>query len=263
MRFMIYTALVLFMTCGTSAAADISGKFRPTNRTATKPVFQNGTWNFDLIWNKCNPKPYVGNRSENACAGGRRTTQIHAPGEVKPGQTVRYSFEVLIPKTFVYDGDPKFPAYSRLLFAEWKRTKGKKNHLYEILLDSRRGATLEREVCFRPQDFGKWNRFELTIKWSTKADGFMEARCNERVVISRKNTQTVIPPDCGAEYKLQCNPETQLPKAPIIWVIGPNLSGYGRDFATLSHRPKSPFPPFPQNGVKLQMRNLSVDRLRR
>ncbi|HKJ62638.1 MAG TPA: heparin lyase I family protein [Hyphomicrobiales bacterium] len=241
----------------------MSGGYKPATSTATNPIFNQGVWTFDLRPNKCNPRPYVGNESETPCAGGRRTTQIRAKRDIRVGQTVRYSFEVFIPKDFVYDGDPRFPAYSRLLIAEWKRSKGNKNHLYEMLLDSKRGATYERQICFRPREFGKWNRFELVIKWSRKSDGFMEARCNGRVVLSRQRTQTVIPPDCGAEYKLQCAPEKQIPTAPIMWLLGPNLSGYGRDFASLSHHPKTPFPPFPPNGVKLMMRNLSVEQFRR
>ncbi|WP_299662593.1 hypothetical protein [uncultured Ruegeria sp.] len=258
-------SLILFFlfSAGQSSGKDISRDFEIVRFSATKPDFSKGIWAFDLQSDKCNPKTYGDGRGESPCLGGRRSIQIRAPKHVKPGQKAVYSFEIFIPSDFRYDGDPRYPAFSRLFVTEWKRLKGAKNHLYEMALESHRGATFERKVCFSPKEFGKWNTFQLSINWSGKNDGYLEARCNGRVILSRINTQTLIPPDCAAEYKLQCDPARQNTKPDIMWVIGPNLYGYGKNYRELSHSPPSAFPPFPPNGVKIMVRNIQVKRTRR
>ncbi len=248
----------IVLSAGQGIGKDISRDFKVQRFSATKPEFSKGVWSFDLQRDKCNPKTFGDGRGESACLGGRRSTQIRAPKHIKPGQKVVYSFDIFIPSDFSYDGDRRYPAFSRLFIAEWVRMEAIKNHIYEMALESRRGVTFERKVCFSPKEFGKWNTFQLSIYWSGKRDGYMEARCNDRIILSRMNTQTLIPPDCAAEYKLQCDPAQQTTRPDIMWKIGPNLYGYGRNFRDLSHSPSSPFPPFPPNGVRFMVRKLEV-----
>lgn len=258
---LVTTILVLTNLSFSAANAQTNrSAFREVKWNGTKPIFSNGSHIFELRPGECGAKKYGDGRGESDCGGGRLRSQIRTKKLARVGQTVEYSFDFFVPKSFNYDGDKRYPAYSRLLIAEWKRNKGIKNHVYEILLDGVRGATFERQVCVKPSEFGKWNNFRLKIKWSAKPDGFLEAQCNGRVVLRRLNTQTVIPPDCAAEYKLQCDPSKQKPRADIIWAIGPNFSGYGRDFGQLGK--PSPFAPFPKRGVKIQVRNIYYGRPR-
>lgn len=259
--FAVLAASLAFWTLPTeSSAATKASMFKDVKWNGTKPSFSKGVHTFEILPRKCGSREYGDGRGESDCNGGRVRSQIRTKKLAKVGQTIEYSFEFFVPKSFKYDGDRHYPAYSRLLIAEWNRSKGVKNHIYEILLDSVRGVTFERKTCVKPSEFGKWNEFKLVIKWSKGSDGFMKATCNGRTVLSRANTQTVIPPDCAANYKLQCDPSKQIPSATIGLNIGPNLSGYGRNFRELSGNKTSPFPPFPPNGVKVQFRNIHIGR---
>lgn len=251
--------LSLFALVGGFAyGRDQTRAFKQVSWNGTDVAVSGGVATFRLDPEGCGAKTYGDGRGESDCNGGRRRSQLMAPKEVRVGQEVEYRLDLLVPASFRYDGDRGYPAYSRLSIAEWNRVKGIKNHVYEMLLDSVRGVTFERKVCFRPSEFGRWNTFSLKIRWSAAADGYLEARCNGRLVLERHSIQTVIPPDCGASYKLQCVPKLQKPGANLLWNVGPNLAGYGSDYRRMGRA--SPFPPFPPNGVEMQMRNLYVGR---
>lgn len=252
-------ALVLALP-GAAGAADLRGKFRPSAWNGTKPAISKGVVTFTLQPGACGKRTYGDGRGESDCNGGRLRSQLQSRKVERVGRNVEYRMEFFVPASFSYDGDRGYPAYSRLLIAEWKRDRGIKNHMYEMLLDSIRGATFERKVCVPPARFGQWNSFRLRIRWSKGGDGYIEAYCNGRLILSRSNSQTVIPPDCAAGYKLQCDPDLQEPDGGIIWAVGPNFSGYGRDYRRLGK--PSPFAPLPKAGVRIQMRNLEVVRLR-
>ncbi len=249
-----YISIFLLVFAGTVDAKTKRSAFRDVTWNGSAPSYSKGVHTFELKPGECGAKTYGDGRGESDCGGGRLRSQIRVKKLARVGQTLEYSFEFFVPKGFTYDGDRRYPAYSRLLIAEWNRNEGIKNHIYEVLLDSVRGVTFERKTCIKPGEFGRWNSFSMRIKWTAEYDGFIEARCNDGVIIRRANTQTVIPPDCGARYKLQCEPKLQIPGADIIWAIGPNFSGYGKNFKRLGK--SSPFAPFPAGGVKLQVRNI-------
>lgn len=91
-------------------------------------------------------------------------------------------------------------------------------------------------------------------------DDFMQAICNGRPILTRTNSQTVIPPDCGASYKLQCDPSRQVPRGDVGWVLGLNFAGYGSDYRKLGRT--SPFAPLPSGGIEIRMRNIYIGRPR-
>lgn len=263
LRFQMKTLLIAataLLFSGIAVWGDQTGSFRDVTWNGAKPIRKNNEIIFALQAGQCGKPTYGDGRGESDCNGGRVRSQVQARGSVKVGQTVEYRMEFFVPKSFDYRGDLYFPSGTRLLIAEWKRSKGIKNHIYEILLDASKGATFERATCIHPSEFGKWNSFSLRIKWSKGSDGFMEARCNDRLILERKGDQTVIPPDCASDYKLQCEPNRQIPGAPILWSVGPNFSGYGSDYARLGK--PSPFAPFPSNGIEIRVRGLEVIRRR-
>lgn len=238
------------------ALRDQTTTFKKVQWNGAQPSYDNDVVAFSLMAEQCGKKTYGDGRGESDCNGGRVRSQIQAPGRIRVGQNVEYYMEFFIPEDFAYEGDGRYPSLSRLLIAEWTRNKGIKNHIYEILLDNKRGVTFERETCITKDDYGKWNSFSLRIKWSKGEDGYMEARCNDRLVLERRGEQTVIPPDCASDYKLQCELKHQKPNASILWNVGPNFSGYGSDYEKL-YKP-TPFAPFPSEGIKLSVRNLYV-----
>ena len=260
MRLLTAIFLTVAMSLGPVWSKDVTKRVQQVKWNGTDARYSKGEWTFELAPDGCGRKTYGDGRGESDCGGGRRRSQIQLKEKARVGQQLSYSFEFFIPKDFVYDGDPRYPAFSRLLFAEWKRDKGIKNHLYEILLDSRRGVTFERKPCVTPREFGKWNHFELRVNWTGKADGYLEARCNGRQILKRLGQQTLVLPDCAANYKLQCDPKLQQPDGRILWSIGPNLSGYGRDYRRLGR--STPFPPFPPRGVEISVRKIDLSRIR-
>ena len=231
--------------------------FKEVWLNGSDPSFDEGVVNFRLASGQCSDTLYGDGRGESDCNGGRMRSQIQAPRHVSVGSEMEYYFEFFIPDDFSYEGDWWYPSKSRLLIAEWKRIKGIKNHVYEILLDNVRGVTFEQATCITKEDYGKWSTFSLQIKWSKGKDGYLVARCNDQIILERQGEQTVVPPNCASDYKLQCHPDTQRPNADILWALGPNFSGFGSDYAEKGK--PSPFAPsFPGRPIELSVRNLYV-----
>jgi len=246
-----------FSTSPTAMAIrDQTLAFEEVRWNGADPIYEDSVVTFALQSGQCGARTYGDGRGESDCNGGRVRSQLQSPDTVRVNSEVEYYFEFFIPDDFSYWGDQWYPSGSRLLIAEWKRTQGIKNHIYEILLDNRRGVTFERETCITSDHYGKWNSFSLRIRWSRGDDGYLEARCNDRLILERRGDQTVIPPDCDTDYKLQCEVRHQRPNANIQWAIGPNFSGYGRDYERLGK--SSPFAPFPPDGIEIRVRNLYV-----
>lgn len=246
-------ALLFFIVGSLAHAQDHSKRFKPHKFNGSKPVLSAGVWSFELRPRGCSQRKYGDGRGESDCLNGNLRSRIAAPKHVRPGQQVEYYMEFRVAPGFRYDGGPT-PAYSKLEVAEWGRTKGIKNHIYDLQLDTKRGLTFERKICIPPSKLSQWNSFRLRIKWSKSGDGYLEASCNGKVILSRGDQQTVIPPDCAAKYKLQCDPKRQVPNASIYWQVGPKLSGFGPEYAKYGF--SSQFAPFPPKGVGFQARKL-------
>lgn len=237
-----------------------SGGFENHKFNGTKPVKKNGVYTFELQEGKCGATKYGDGRGESDCANGAYRSVVKAKRHAKVGRSYEYSFEFKVDPSFSYNGG-RTPETSRIKISEWGRVKGIKNHIYEIHLDTVRGATFERKVCVPPSKLSQWNRFTLKIKWSKGNDGYLQAFCNDKLVLQRMNTQTVIPPDCGKPWKLQCKLEHQQPDADILWLVGPHMSGYGTTYRQIGK--PSQFPPFPKSGVTVQARKLYFGRIRK
>lgn len=238
---------------------DQTARFRDVRWNGADPTLEDGVLTFSLMPRQCGEQTYGDGRGESDCNGGRVRSQVRSPASVNVGQEVEYYMEFFIPEDFSYYGDQWYPSRSRLLITEWKRDEGVKNHIYEMLLDNVRGATFEQATCITREDYGKWNSFSLRIKWSKGSDGYLVAKCNNEIILERRGDQTVIPPNCASDYKLQCNPNTQRPNASIQWNVGPNFSGYGRNYASIGK--SSPFAPFPPQGIEIRVRNLYVGKI--
>lgn len=252
-------SLVLFLA-GVGDVAAQTRSFKDHSFNGAKPERKGDTVIFRLGPADCSKRTYGDGRGESDCANGNLRSRIKAPKDARVGKEYEYSFEIYIPQSFTYPGDRTHPTGTRLEVAEWGRTKGIKNHVYEMKLDARRGLMFERETCVSPKDFGRWNRVTVTIKWSKGQDGYLVARCNGRVVLERRNTQTVIPPDCGQSWKMQCDPARQKPDASIYWQVGPKFGGYGVTYKSIGK--PSQFAAFPKGGIELAVRDLYMGRPR-
>ncbi|MFY0691011.1 MAG: heparin lyase I family protein [Paracoccaceae bacterium] len=265
MRFPTKICLVLLLTAfafGPQPATAAPKGFKEGRNSAVSPVWKSGELTFALKRGDCQSHPYGDGRGESDCKNGNSRSQVNARKEVRMGRAYEYAMDIWVAPGFRYNGRGwgTVNHRSRLWIAEWQRSGTIKNHMYEMYLDSRQGATFEDKVCFSPKDFGKWNRFVMQVKWSDGADGVLQVRCNGKVIYSRTGPNA-IPPDCGKPWKLQCKTELQDLRKPILWSVGPSLKGHGMTYANFGF--PSPFPPFPEAGLTMKVRNLYLGRIRK
>lgn len=235
--------------------------FSEGRNSAVTPKSKGGEVIFTLSRGQCQARTYGDGRGESDCKNGNSRSQLNAKKKQRLGQTYEYAFDLWIDPGFRYNGRGwgNVNYRSRLWIAEWQRENTIKNHMYEMYLDSRNGVTFEDKVCVPPSRFGQWNSFVLQVKWSNGPDGAMQVLCNDQIIYARKGPNAV-PPGCGQPWKQQCKTELQDLSKPILWSIGPSLKGHGMDYARFGF--PSPFPPFPDSGLTMKMRNLYVGRLR-
>lgn len=256
--------IALFVSIGlavpTAASATPRG-FKEGRNSAVAPEWRNQELTFRLKRGTCQARPYGDGRGESDCKNGNSRSQLNSNRKQRMGRTYEYAMDIWIDPGFRYNGNGwgSVNHRSRLWIAEWQRSNTIKNHMYEIYLDSRRGAMFENKRCFSPRQFGQWNSFVLKVRWSNGADGAMQVICNGKTIYARKGPN-VIPPDCGKPWKQQCKPGLQDLSKPMLWSVGPHLKGHGTGYARFGF--PSPFPPFPDSGLTMKVRNLYLGHLR-
>jgi hypothetical protein len=253
---------VLVFLLMNSYAATAQQGFKEGSNSAVRPVWKNGEVTFSIRRGDCQARLYGDERGESDCKNGNSRSQLNSRKTQRMGRTYEYAMDIWIDPRFQYNGRGwgKVNHRSRLWIAEWQRSNTIKNHMYEMYLDSRGGAKFEDKVCFSPKQFGKWNTFVFQVKWSNSADGVMRVVCNGNVVYSRTGPNA-IPPDCGQPSKQQCKLELQNLRKEVMWSVGPSLKGHGMTYARYGH--PSPFPPFPESGLTMKVRNLYVGKIRK
>lgn len=235
--------------------------FQEGRNSAVAPKWRNKELTFVLRRGDCQSRTYGDGRGESDCKNGNSRSQLNSKNKQRMGNFYEYAMDIWVDPGFRYNGRGwgKVNYRSRLWIAEWQRSDTIKNHMYEIYLDSNKGATFEDKVCFPPARFGQWNSFVLRVKWSNGSDGVMQVICNGKTIYSRQGPNAV-PPGCGKPWKQQCKPELQDLGKPILWSVGPSLKGHGMNYARFGF--PSPFPPFPDGGLTMKVRNLYLGRLR-
>ncbi|MCR9285743.1 MAG: polysaccharide lyase [Rhodobacteraceae bacterium] len=260
--FAALVVLTLAVQCFAGVArADTPSGFYVGKNSGVAPEWKNGEVTFVMRRGDCQKRTYGDGRGESDCLNGNSRSQLNARNQQRMGRSYEYAMEIWVAPGFRYNGRGwgSVNYRSRLWIAEWQRSNTIKNHMYEMYLDSSKGATFEDKTCFTPRQFGKWNSVVMRVKWSNGSDGFLQVICNGKIVYS-VNGPNVIPPGCGTEAKLQCKPELQDLKKPILWSVGPSLKGHGMNYRDFGF--PSPFPPFPDTGITMKMRNLYVGGIR-
>lgn len=253
-------ALALVTSAGLLLANTPSG-FVVGGNSGVAPIWKSGEVTFVMRRGDCQKRSYGDGRGESDCLNGNSRSQLNARNLQRMGRAYEYAMEIWVDPAFRYNGRGwgNVNYRSRLWIAEWQRANTIKNHMYEMYLDSSKGATFEDKTCFSPRQFGQWNSVVMRVKWSDGADGFLQVICNGKVVYSLEGPN-VVPPGCGTEAKLQCKPELQDLRKPILWSVGPSLKGHGMNYRDIGF--PSAFPPFPETGITMKMRNLYVGKLR-
>lgn len=257
----IAAVIVALLTSPSALQADAPSGFIVGRNSGVDPILKNGEVTFIMRRGDCQKRTYGDGRGESDCLNGNSRSQLNARDKQRMGRGYEYAMEIWVEPAFRYNGRGwgKVNYRSRLWIAEWQRSNTIKNHMYEMYLDSSKGAMFEDKICFSPRRFGQWNSVVMRAKWSNGADGFLQVICNGKVVYSIKGPN-VIPPGCGTAWKLQCKPELQDLKKPILWSVGPSLKGHGMNYRDFGF--PSAFPPFPEGGITMKMRSLYVGRIR-
>jgi hypothetical protein len=90
---------------------------------------------------------------------------------------VIYSWEILIPKGFIYNASGAYLRAVRFLI-------GKEDSIFNFLLDGKIGYDVGRKVCFSPEGFGKWHAIQVHVVWdSTKKKGLRDKTPGELRVL--------------------------------------------------------------------------------
>ncbi len=245
--------LPLYFTVPVSA--DTPKGFKEATFQGSSPKLNGNEVIFTLLPGQFSSKNYGDGRGESDCKNGNIRSQINAKKYAKLGQTVEYSLDFWIEPGFRYSKG-NVPR-SKLTLMEWQRINTIKNHIYVLHLDSSGGAKFEDRTCFPPSRFGRWVSFKMRVKWSKNNDGFMEVFCEGKRIFAL-NGQNAIPPACGTKAKQQCHLDKMDLRPPIQWQVGPKLNGYGTAYKQSGK--KSPFRPWPKDGLTMKVRNLYYGR---
>ncbi|AXI54969.1 hypothetical protein C1J05_11130 [Sulfitobacter sp. JL08] len=256
LRSLFLSTLIILLSTPLHARAP--NGFKEATFQGRSPAYDKGVVIFSLLPGDCSPKKYGDGRGESDCANGGIRSRINAKKHARLGQTLQYSLDIWIDPSFEFNGG-KGTKRSALIILEWQRINAIKSHLYELHLDSRRGAMFEDKTCFSNKDFGKWVSFKMLVKWSAKDDGVLKVYCGDRLVYQLVG-QNAIPPGCGTTVKRQCELKYQKVDGEIQWQVGPKLGGYGTVYKQYGF--SSPFRPFSQNGLKMKVKNLYFGRIK-
>ena len=256
--YLLVLAIYVMSSIAPALAGAPSG-FQEGRNSGVSPIWKNKELTFIMTRTDCQARPYGDGRGESDCLNGSSRSQVNARKQIGMGKDYQYFMEIWVDPDFRYNGKGwgGVNYRSRLWIAEWQRQNTIKNHMYEMYLDSVNGAKFEDKTCFRPSAFGKWNTFEMRVRWSTKDDGYLQVKCNGTIIYALKGANAV-PPDCGKPWKNQCQTKHLDFSEDVLWSIGPSLKGYGMRHADFGIA--DPFPPFPETGITMKVRNLYYGR---
>ena len=172
---------------------------------------------------------------------------------------MRYAFDVRVtgglthrafhnPRMVPFTGGPD----SRLSVAIWQGNLIK-NHIVWLDLDRTRGLTFMGKQCTPASKLKDWTRFELIVKWTGKADGLMQAKCNGRVIMSRQG----VPTDQNIHCNISTHCEPEKVKHPKRIHAG---FGIFHDAEVVNG--KQTRPRVPSSGLSIQMRNMEVKKVK-
>lgn len=254
MRLIPAAALLL---ASSFAALSAPAGFQDHRLNGRDPAHARGVSTFHVRSGDCSSIDYGDGRGESDCFNGNLRSRMAYTRYAKLGDSLQYEFEIFVPADLQYGGGPN--RRSLLEVAEWQRINTIKNHIHQMHLDTRRGLTFDDAVCFRPAEFGRWNKVIVQVKWSMADDGIIRVVCNDKTVVARSG-RTAIPSDCGHNGVFQCVPALQRPSEPIQFQVGILFRGYGERGRQDGLNPRGRVPP--DGGFTFQMRNVAVKKIR-
>ncbi|MEP9374975.1 hypothetical protein [Mesorhizobium sp. KR1-2] len=248
-KFILPGAFVPSFCCALEVLAQTSG-FQNHNFNGREPTFRGSETEFLIRNGDCSSKDYGDGRGESNCLNGNVSSRLAERRHSNRGEAVEYSFEFKVDPSFSYRGN-------RLEIALWQRVKTIKNHIYELGLNATAGATFEGRRCVPANRLAEWNRFSMRVVWRSDGKGSLSVSCNAGEIYRREGN-VLIPEGCGSSRKPECDPQKQRLEQPIQFQIGPLMRGYGGP--QYRGNRSSPFERFQENGIRILVRDLRVQR---
>lgn len=259
--------VILVMFCG---AFELQAKdlrnFENTSTNGSKPVRNGNEVHFRIFDRKCSTKKYE-SKNENNCSNGNVTSQIQLGEHARVGQEFYYSLEVKIDPTLNYRGWQNSWAKgftsgshdSRLRILQFNMGRQSNNSVFDIDLDSKRGTVVRNKICFKPSDFGKWNKIEMIIRWAPDKTGKIKIYCNGREVYSLVGKSSVTNTHCYITNG--CDPRAVLKIGKLNLLIGLRMAGFGPEWK--KYNKPSQFTPIQKEGIGMVVRDIRVKKLRK
>lgn len=242
----------------TASHAEPYPGFHFVQHNGVDPVIKGDEVHVEIHDQECSKKDYGDGRDEDDCRNGNVTSYLIKAYHAKPGDTFDYHMEVKIGGGIAYPGYVQNGEWdSRLRMFAFLRD-APKNHIYEMKLDSKRGATFMGSVCFSADQFGKWNTLDLRVHWAKDATGSVQLTCNGKLVYSAENVVTTLSPQCIVTN--HCILEEQERNQKIHFSFGLRMDGFGREWKM--HGKKSQFTEIQPEGISATYRNVSARRVK-
>lgn len=225
------------------------------------PITTDGVTTFTVREGECSETGYNNGTGENDCINGSVKSQLVAKDRAKLGQTVEYSFDVLVPTDFAYPGEyiaqsVPFRAEgwdSKLRLAGWEGPTPK-SFVYLLKLDAKNGITFLGHRCQAPSDFGQWTRFSMKIRWANDEKGWVKVTCDDRLVYLDEGTSSTAQTQCYQAN--ECAPGVVHDSQSFIHTVGLAVNGAGFEWKKMGL--DSPFTDLPDSGITVQMRNIAI-----
>ncbi len=225
------------------------------------PFTKGGVTTFAISDKQCSKVDYGDGRGENDCHNGNVRQNLVFNKEARLGQTISYNFDIWVAPGFKYPGFSNSHAQgflknsldSRLRIASWEG-EFLHNFIYMLKVDSINGISFLGNVCQPRADFGKWVSFEMKVRWSRDAKGWIDVSCGGKVIHSAKNLPTNQNPHCYITN--QCEPEKKKNPKRISFLLGPVMAGFGPEWE--KYGKGSQFTDIQPDGITIRMRSVSV-----
>jgi Polysaccharide lyase len=264
---MMCLALVGRLVFGTEVQADDLPKGFAFDRLngPSKPTTAAGETTFRIYDKQCSKRDYGDGRGESDCFNGNVRSAISARSDAKTGSTMEYAFEFWIDPSLSYEGyyNDHSIGYlpnahdSRLRIASWEG-EFLHNFIYMLKLDSQVGVSFLDQQCQAPQNFGRWAKFLMQVRWSSDEKGWIDVQCDGNHLYSKQNVATNQNPHCYVTNQCEKGKKKN-PKA-IHFIVGPVMAGFG--FEWKKYGKSSQFTDIQKEGIGLKIRNVVVRKIK-
>lgn len=256
-------AALFALLAGSALAQGLPSGLSKGSNSKPDPVVEGGTVSFTIHRGVCTSRPYGDGRGESNCSNKNVQSYLGTGRslEARRGQAWRYAFEFWIDPRTNHRGhhSPDAAPFtgqgvnnSRLEIARWQGQGNVRNHIYDIEVDRTRGVTFLGRRCAGPESFGRWQRFEMQVRWSNDATGAIVVRCNGKAIYGADGIATDQAPHCHIAN--HCEPGKVKHPARIYFQFGafhdPVWPGGRREWA-----------PIPEGGLTFRFRNVEIGRL--